>query len=795
MKKLFKVGKLGSAGLSLLELIVSMAILAVISISIGGAMYVSSRSYTRSSAEINVQEEAQVSSNLICDWLVDATSVNPDPADATKFLDSSDPAVGALPYLEIIHPEGNDEVKIRVELVGDKLRYTATNLNTGAVNSGDLASNVSDVSFYTTFGKDRNVKITMNFNVAGRTYSAVTDSTSRNHDFIAASGSPSVADPVISFPLDEVILEPGQNDDKAGAFSFEGTIINGDNTTMVVSGYSVSGVCTVSCTNVGGTRWKVTCAAEDYYTATPSDCAVTFTATKSLADGTIRTTTKTITVKIRQVNSIAFDSTSPTPVSGQNAKLNAKYEVAVNLNVQNASQAFGNPSDAGYIDPTQVSFYYRVKNDSGVYVDAVAADYIKDQTEVTSGSPSISFTLKRDLDRDLYVIVVSNHSGSMGSSNTYNVSNTCSNKATAILGFAYSYGNDGASAYYSVLKIGKTGFMGWSDSSIQRGTPSFELGKIKPSALVDIRDYLDDTYTDEYINAGLTYWLTMYYQPCDENKLPLIDPITHLPYPEKSFVVYHTSNWVDMQKHQFVQMWENESYVFDIDKNYNIRCEFSVYDGGTFVNTWDADGGFVSAGLPEVLDTDNLFRGDAYTFDDPYVYNTNSRHQDFFYVYFHGVNMNNTKPGFIVEKGSNPNAEGIPQTWTATTELGTHVRQDGFAQDPFDYHGTNITEVVLDDDDHSAFIIDDYHENSFPDYGVSLEKIFIDENITNRNEPGGIVTQGTYYRLRFVADYKSATGVDAGEVGVRDGSVSGSTTHNYNLTQGADYGYIYIKFT
>ena len=282
MKKLFKVGKLGSAGLSLLELIVSMAILAVISISIGGAMYVSSRSYTRSSAEINVQEEAQVSSNLICDWLVDATSVNPDAANPGKFLDSSDPAVGALPYLEIIHPEGNDEVKIRVELVGDKLTYTATNLNTGAVNSGDLASNVSDVSFYTTFGKDRNVKITMNFNVAGRTYSAVTDSTSRNHDFIAASGSSPVADPVISFPLDEVILEPGQNDDKAGAFSFEGTIINGDNTTMVVSGYSVSGVCTVSCTNVGGTRWKVTCAAEDYYTATPSDCAVTFTATKSL---------------------------------------------------------------------------------------------------------------------------------------------------------------------------------------------------------------------------------------------------------------------------------------------------------------------------------------------------------------------------------------------------------------------------------------------------------------------------------------------------------------------------------
>lgn len=783
MKKLFKVGKLGSAGLSLLELIVSMAILAVISISIGGAMYVSSRSYTRSSAEINVQEEAQVSSNLICDWLVDATSVNPDAANPGKFLDSSDPAVGALPYLEIIHPEGNDEVKIRVELVGDKLTYTATNLNTGAVNSGDLASNVSDVSFYTTFGKDRNVKITMNFNVAGRTYSAVTDSTSRNHDFIAASGSSPVADPVISFPLDEVILEPGQNDDKAGAFSFEGTIINGDNTTMVVSGYSVSGVCTVSCTNVGGTRWKVTCAAEDYYTATPSDCAVTFTATKSLPDGTVRTTTKTITVKIRQVNSIAFSSTTPAPVSGQAAKKNAKYAVTVNLNVQNASQAFGNPSDSGYIDPTQVSFYYRVKNDSGVYVDAVAAGYIKDQTEVTSGSPAISFTLKEDLDRDLCVIVVANHSGSMGS-NTYNVSNTCKNKATAILGSAYSYGNSGASAYYSVLTVTKGGFMSWSDSSIQRGTPSFEIGRIKSDALTDIRDYLDDTYTDAYIDSGLIYWLVLYYTP--------VDALGNPTGAEKSFVVYHTNNWDDMKQHQFVQMSENESFIFDLNKSYSIRCEFAVYDGATHVNTWDADGGFVSAGIPEILDKDDkLFRGDAYTASDPYIYNTSSRSSDFFYVFFHGVNMNHTKPGFIIEKGSNPNAAGIPQTWTPTTDLGTHVKEDGFAENAFDYHGAHITQVVLDDADHSTYTIHQYNENACPDYGVTLEKIFIDQNIDS-----SVVSAGTYYRIKFVTNYKTATGIDAGQVGVRDGSVGSPNTVSYDLTTfDPSYGYIYIKFT
>ena len=73
-----KLRGIGTAGLTLVELIISMAILAVVGIAVGGAMYVSSRSYTRGASEVNVQEEAQVASNLICDWIIDATSVNPD---------------------------------------------------------------------------------------------------------------------------------------------------------------------------------------------------------------------------------------------------------------------------------------------------------------------------------------------------------------------------------------------------------------------------------------------------------------------------------------------------------------------------------------------------------------------------------------------------------------------------------------------------------------------------------------------------------------------------------------------
>lgn len=59
-------------GLSLVELIVAIAIMAIVGLAIGGFMVTGTRSYASSSAEVNLQYEAQLVSNQINDLLIDS---------------------------------------------------------------------------------------------------------------------------------------------------------------------------------------------------------------------------------------------------------------------------------------------------------------------------------------------------------------------------------------------------------------------------------------------------------------------------------------------------------------------------------------------------------------------------------------------------------------------------------------------------------------------------------------------------------------------------------------------------
>ena len=312
MKRLMsKKNLLGAAGLSLVELIVSMAILAVVGVAIGGAMYVTSRSYTRNSAEINVQEEAQVASNLICDWLVDAQEVTPDGA--------GNPAGATSTSLEIKHWENGNLVTVNIFRAGSDLKYTAKNDSGAVIGEGVLASNVTGVTFTSKFKETRNVQIALDFDVNERTYHSVTDSTSRNHDFIADAAGANNARPIITFDIPptrgssefEVFLEPGQNDSQHASFTFNATVYNYDpsNTTFTVTD-STGHVHDVTCTFVdnGTNVFPVTCTTADH---AKLEGQFTFTATKTVTDpvnGTVSTLIdqKLLDVRIRRATECAF---------------------------------------------------------------------------------------------------------------------------------------------------------------------------------------------------------------------------------------------------------------------------------------------------------------------------------------------------------------------------------------------------------------------------------------------------------------------------------------------------------
>ncbi len=60
-------------GLSLVELVVAIAILAIVATAIAGFMVTGSRSYASTSSEVNIQYESQLTTNQISDLLIDAT--------------------------------------------------------------------------------------------------------------------------------------------------------------------------------------------------------------------------------------------------------------------------------------------------------------------------------------------------------------------------------------------------------------------------------------------------------------------------------------------------------------------------------------------------------------------------------------------------------------------------------------------------------------------------------------------------------------------------------------------------
>ena len=65
--------KKNQKGFTLVELIIAVAIVAIVSVTIVSFMIAGSRSYASSSTETNIQQEAQIAMNQISDLIIDTS--------------------------------------------------------------------------------------------------------------------------------------------------------------------------------------------------------------------------------------------------------------------------------------------------------------------------------------------------------------------------------------------------------------------------------------------------------------------------------------------------------------------------------------------------------------------------------------------------------------------------------------------------------------------------------------------------------------------------------------------------
>lgn len=185
-------GRKDNRGLSLVELICALAILGVITSTVGGAMAVATNSYRRGSVETALQQEAQFTTNHIESLIIDATK-------EVKWKTSTDEATGAVTK-ELIIVNDDKAYRISFDPASEELRYSEHNASkaddVAAANAISdaynllLAEHVSDFSADTSgFEEARTVLLKLVMKNGSSEYTSSYNITSRNN--------PNLGDPLV----------------------------------------------------------------------------------------------------------------------------------------------------------------------------------------------------------------------------------------------------------------------------------------------------------------------------------------------------------------------------------------------------------------------------------------------------------------------------------------------------------------------------------------------------------------------------------------------------------------------
>lgn len=175
-------------GFTMVELICSVAIFSIIMTGVGSAMVISAKSYQRGNVELDLQQQAQVASNLLTNLIIDSDNVVQ--------------ASGNTLIVEKV--ESGVTVTYTVFLDGNELKYSTSADSAGGV----LAENIAGFTISRVEGQ--NVDFHLKVEEAGRNYESDYHVTPRNE---VSSGGTTLSGTVSLFVENELVLEPGQTYD------------------------------------------------------------------------------------------------------------------------------------------------------------------------------------------------------------------------------------------------------------------------------------------------------------------------------------------------------------------------------------------------------------------------------------------------------------------------------------------------------------------------------------------------------------------------------------------------------
>ncbi|MGN1225759.1 MAG: prepilin-type N-terminal cleavage/methylation domain-containing protein, partial [Candidatus Cryptobacteroides sp.] len=388
MKLFRKLRELGNQGLSMIELLCSLAILSILGMVAGSMLVVSANSYRSENADTGAQKEAQLVANQISDLLIDTTAEVVtsggvvDGRNRTNLLTIIQGNVGY--EVEFVAAEKKLYYsQFTIDASGNKINYTSKQL---------MAENL--VNFYadvTTFKETGNVKLDMVYAKGDGEYPAVFTVTARNKELMAGT-APEV---FVSVPA-EIILEPNQSHTIPVAVSGAASNVK----------FSIDGSVAVG-TTVNADTGEVKISSTELVNMFRVKVATT--ATKP--DGT-PLVTKFVRVYVRKVTDVdALGSL----VSGMPYKSGAVYTVNSTITGNNLEQAIGQAWDNDYIDARTVGAKYTVSC-SGIS--------FSDFTFTNSPSGGLNIVLNTDMPDGASITVTATAKHPLGTDGTNNFNKT-----------------------------------------------------------------------------------------------------------------------------------------------------------------------------------------------------------------------------------------------------------------------------------------------------------------------------------------------------------------------------------
>lgn len=374
-----------NGGFTLVELLISVAVLSIVVIAITTAMSLSSKSFSNGSSNVGLQSDAQTATNLLSNMVMDAKSVS-QVGMGTGTEDGT---------LSIISVDGA-QIEISYDNANGLLSYSKT--VGGTTESGTLAEGMNFFKVdSSSFATNKNVYFDMGLkDYTGRMdFNTTFTATSRNEDKDTES-----ADSAVIVMDTAILIEPGQTivlpydvvtggavTDKTldlSTFSFYG---NNDSymTDAVIVGNNVSITC--------GTAED----AEQFYVKLETNA--------KNSEGKALDS-KTILCKVRRVTGITMKG----PASG-NGKIGDIYNVTAQMKVNNGPQEITFDTDkTDYVSPYPVTFTYEVRNDTGAIVPT--GNYISITESLSSESNVTKLSVIHAIPKNysIKVIAVSKHS-------------------------------------------------------------------------------------------------------------------------------------------------------------------------------------------------------------------------------------------------------------------------------------------------------------------------------------------------------------------------------------------------